>query len=95
MKAAIVGVALVLAASGIAEAKTGSSSSPPKAYRAPKLGSSYGGDHSVSGHVTRRGTYVAPYKATDPNRTKNDNYSTRPNVNPYTGKAGSKKRDGE
>jgi len=56
---------------------------------------SSGRDHSVSGHVTKNGTYVAPHRATNPNGTKNDNYSTKSNINPYTGKAGTKKRDGE
>jgi hypothetical protein len=42
----------------------------------------------VGGHVTRSGTYVAPHMRTEPNRTKFDNYSSKPNVNPYTGKAG-------
>lgn len=52
-------------------------------------------DHSVSGYVKKDGTYVAPHRQTDPNETKNDNYSTRGNVNPYTGQAGTKPRDGE
>ena len=40
------------------------------------------------GYVTKNGTYVAPSIATSPNTTKLDNYSTKGNVNPYTGKAG-------
>ena len=44
--------------------------------------------HYVSGHVTKSGTYVAPHMQTNPNSTVHDNYSTRPNVNPYTGKVG-------
>lgn len=36
------------------------------------------------------GTYVAPAYRTSPNRTKLDNYSTRGNYNPYTGKTGTK-----
>lgn len=46
------------------------------------------GNHAVKGRVTKNGTYVAPHRATNPNRTKADNWSTRGNVNPYTGKAG-------
>ena len=42
----------------------------------------------VHGYTTRNGTYVAPYVRTNPNNTIYDNYSTRPNVNPYTGKVG-------
>ena len=47
--------------------------------------------HTVAGHTTKKGTYVAPSHATNPNRTKSDNYSQKGNVNPHTGKAGTKK----
>ena len=50
-------------------------------------------DHIVHGYVRKNGTYVSPYHATNPNHTKNDNYSTKGNINPYTGKAGTKPRD--
>ena len=30
-------------------------------------------NHSVSGHTTKNGTYVAPSNATNPNLTKTDN----------------------
>ena len=46
------------------------------------------GSHMRSGYITKDGTYVAPSMATNPNATKLDNYSTKGNVNPYTGKAG-------
>jgi len=46
---------------------------------------------SVRGYFKRStGTYVAPYHRTSPNRTRVDNWSSRPNVNPYTGKRGTK-----
>ncbi len=48
------------------------------------------GSHSVSGYVKKDGTYVAPTVATNPNATKLDNYSTKGNVNPYSGKEGTK-----
>ena len=47
-----------------------------------------GGSHAVKGHVTKDGTYVAPHQQTNPNGTKVDNWSSKPNVNPYTGKTG-------
>lgn len=47
-----------------------------------------GGAHFRSGYVTKNGTYVAPSYATNPNDTKLDNYSTKGNINPYTGKVG-------
>lgn len=33
-------------------------------------------------------SYVQPYYRTSPNRSKFDNYSTKGNYNPYTGKKG-------
>jgi len=49
-----------------------------------------GGNHSVKGYVKQNGTYVAPHRATNPNRTRSDNWSTRGNVNPYTGRPGTR-----
>lgn len=47
--------------------------------------------HSVRGHVTKGGKYVPPHRATDPDKSKSNNWSQKGNVNPYTGKEGSKK----
>lgn len=47
-------------------------------------------DTSVSGYYRKNGTYVQPHYRTNPNSTINDNYSTAPNVNPYTGKTGTR-----
>lgn len=46
--------------------------------------------HSVKGHVKKDGTYVAPHRSTNPDKTQKNNYSTKGNVNPYTGKKGTK-----
>lgn len=51
---------------------------------------SAGGSHSISGYTKSNGTYVSPAHATNPNGTKADNWSTKGNVNPYTGKEGTK-----
>jgi hypothetical protein len=48
------------------------------------------GSHSTSGYSRSNGTYVPGYHATNPNSTKLDNYSTKGNVNPWTGKPGTK-----
>ena len=45
---------------------------------------------AVRGHVNKDGTYVAPHVRTAPNETRTDNWTSRPNVNPYTGKAGTR-----
>lgn len=50
-------------------------------------------DTYTQGYYKKDGTYVAPHYSTAPNETKNDNYSTRGNVNPYTGQSGTKPRD--
>lgn len=65
----------VAAWSGDADAKGGKSSSR---------------EHEVKGHVTKDGKYVAPHHATNPNGTRLDNYSHRGNVNPHTGRVGTK-----
>lgn len=49
-----------------------------------------GASHSVRGHYTKDGTYVQPYHATNPDNTKVNNWSSKPNVNPYTGKEGTR-----
>lgn len=53
-------------------------------------GHSTAGHHYVRGYTTKRGTYAAPHYQTNPNHTKSDNWSTKGNVNPHTGKAGTK-----
>ena len=42
----------------------------------------------VKGYYRKVGTYVRPHYRTAPNSTNRDNFSTRGNVNPYTGKPG-------
>jgi hypothetical protein len=50
----------------------------------------FAGDIPVKGYFKRDGTYVEPYHRTPPNNTINDNYSTSPNINPWTGKQGTR-----
>lgn len=49
-----------------------------------------GGSHRVSGHTTKSGKDVAPHHATNPNHSKHDNWSSKGNTNPHTGKQGTK-----
>ena len=51
------------------------------------------GSHSVKGHVKKDGTYVQPHRATNPNNTQRDNWSSKPNSNPYTSKPGTKEAE--
>jgi hypothetical protein len=46
--------------------------------------------HTISPYVNSHGTYVGGSHATNPNNTQMDNYSTRGNVNPYTGAVGTR-----
>ncbi|WOH68665.1 hypothetical protein [Bradyrhizobium sp. BWA-3-5] len=46
--------------------------------------------HTISPYVNSQGTYVGSSHATNPNSTQMDNYSTRGNVNPYTGAVGTR-----
>lgn len=48
-------------------------------------------DRTVSGYTNKNGTKVQPYKATPRNSSKADNHSQKGNVNPHTGKKGTKK----
>lgn len=45
----------------------------------------------VKSYYRKNGTYVNSYYRSDSNRYKYDNYSTKGNYNPYTGKKGYKK----
>ncbi|MBR2118455.1 MAG: hypothetical protein IJ935_07255 [Afipia sp.] len=69
-------IALLIIGSAAAEARGG--------------GRSSGGSHSIRGHFRSSGTYVAPSGARNPNRTQFDNYGTRGNYNPYSGRIGTK-----
>lgn len=49
------------------------------------------GSHKVRGYTKpSTGTYVAPHHQTNPDRTQRNNWSTKGNTNPYTGKRGTK-----
>lgn len=47
-------------------------------------------DTYVNGYYRSNGTYVAPHYRSDANHTKADNWTTRGNVNPHTGEAGTR-----
>lgn len=51
------------------------------------------GAHHVRGYTKADGTYVAPHRQTNPDSTKRNNWSSRGNVNPDTGKVGTKSPD--
>lgn len=45
-------------------------------------------DQFVNGYYKNNGTYVQPYYRSSPNGYSGDNWSVKPNVNPYTGQMG-------
>jgi hypothetical protein len=47
-------------------------------------------DTYVRGHTRSNGTYVAPHYRSDADSSFNNNWSTAPNINPYTGQAGTR-----
>lgn len=47
-------------------------------------------DTRVQGHVKKDGKIVSPYKRKPPNKSKLDNYGSKGNLNPNTGKIGNK-----
>lgn len=49
-----------------------------------------GSSVSVGGHIRKSGAYVIPHVRTAPDKTQRNNWGSIPNVNPYTGKAGTK-----
>jgi hypothetical protein len=53
------------------------------------------GKVQVKGYVTKKGTHVDAHDRTRSNQTKSDNWSTKGNVNPETGKAGTKPPTGK
>jgi hypothetical protein len=64
---------------------------PKSTYTAPSYGyGSNSSSHYVAPSLRLDGTYVQGHRRSDPNDTKLDNYSTKGNYNPYTGKYGTK-----
>ena len=88
-------VAAALVILGVAGSAVAQTSYPYGGYGNPVGTGSYGmgsnpSSHSVEGYTRQNGTYVAPHYETNPNSTQTDNYSTRGNVNPYTGAYGTR-----
>lgn len=92
MKRCVVIVALMLVAcGGLAQARGYHYHAPRvRAYHAPKVHVPRSTAVPVGGYFRSNGTYVMPHYQAAPNATKLDNWSSKPNVNPYTGKQGPK-----
>jgi hypothetical protein len=59
--------------------------------KAPRHTGSSGRVVHVKQHTTKKGKAVKAHDRTAPNRSQKDNWSTKGNVNPETGKAGTRK----
>lgn len=82
----IVAVAALLAASIAAQAKGGSHHG---GAIGPGTGSNYSSNH-VNGYVKKDGTYVAPHERSTSDKKFDNNWSTKGNDNPTTGKDGTR-----
>lgn len=54
------------------------------------LASAAEGTQKTRGYFKKNGTYVMPHYKTKRDGTRLNNYSTKGNINPYTGKNGTK-----
>jgi hypothetical protein len=70
-----------------AEAK---SRSGTKSYKSSAGTGSKASSTRVKGHVTKQGKYVAPHRRSTPDKNTRNNWSTKGNTNPYTGKRGTR-----
>jgi hypothetical protein len=76
-----------------------SSSAASAQYFGNRSGSSSGlygtgsnpNSHYVAPSFDTRGNYRDGHRATNPNNTQLDNYSTKGNINPYTGEIGTRR----
>jgi len=56
----------------------------------PYLAEAGGKSVRVNGYFKSNGTYVQPHYRSSPDKSVNNNWSTKGNFNPYTGKQGTK-----
>lgn len=83
MKSLVSLMALLCIAATVVYAKSSGAS-----YKSSYSSKNSSSDVSVKSYVKKDGTHVQGYKRTNPDDTMYDNYSTKGNVNPYTGKEG-------
>jgi hypothetical protein len=61
---------------------------------APVITANAQGNHYTRGYYRSSGTYVQPHWQTNPDGNIYNNWSTYPNVNPFTGRQGTIRPDG-
>ena len=82
--------AALLFASNVAYARGRGGGGSHRSSSRSSSSSTKSGSVHVKGYTTKSGKYVQPHYRSAPNKTQKDNYSTKGNVNPYTGKKGTK-----
>ena len=95
MRVLLFGLAMVVATVSGAQAghRGGSGGHSHASGRLHTTASGTGSSHSshaVSGYTTKRGTHVAPHRQSNSDGTQRNNWSTKGNTNPTTGRAGTK-----
>lgn len=98
MKTLVFCAVLCVAFSGLAEARGSAHSysshssttttKPAKLYSCPGCNTH---DHYVPETIRKNGTHVRGHMQSNSNKTRADNFTHKGNVNPYTGKKGTKK----
>jgi len=92
VRAAVIVLGLVVMAPAVTQAKSHHYHRHSSNSASKGTGSSHF-DQYVHGYTKKNGTYVHGYHRSKANGTKADNYSTKGNVNTYTGKEGTKDPD--
>ena len=93
MKRLIIFIALIAVAAGVGSPNAYAGKSGSSSSRSTSSGVGTGSNPSskgVSGYTKLNGTSVAPHQRSTRDATKDNNWTTKPNTNPYTGKEGSK-----
>ncbi len=94
MRALILGLAMVaVTATGAWAGHRGGGGGHSSNGRSHTASSGTGSSHSshaVKGYTTKRGTSVAPHRQSNGDGTQRNNWSTKGNTNPSTGRAGTK-----
>jgi hypothetical protein len=95
MRSILVALLIVFGMASVAEAGKGGSRSGSRSGGSSKSTSKSGtgsksSNTSVCGYTKKSGTYVAPHRRTTPDHTQKNNWTTKGNTNPYTGKEGTK-----
>jgi hypothetical protein len=92
LRIAFLALALLVSGPLLALAWSGHSSGHSQSYSSGS-GHVNSGSHYVHGYTRKDGTTVTGHYATIPNSSRKDNYSTKGNVNPHTGKPGTRRGD--